>query len=330
MLRPIAARRVIELIVGLVLVHVPAQAQLPAMSPKARSYLQGALDTLQSVVIRGDTVSWKNVRDTAFLIARGAQDERDTYGAIAWALGRANPHSFLQAGPAGVVARMLEGQVAYIRVPQVSGRGVAVADSIHGAIRALDAAGACGWIVDLRSNGGGNMWPMLAGIGPLLGDSIVGSFGDPATAGRWLYREGVSFLLKPDGRRDTASAISGPAHRITNARSPVAILMDGLTGSSGEAIAIAFRGRPNTRSYGSRTAGAATANRGSRLPDGANMVVTAGYMADRNGIQSNGYVEPDSVIAVPEPVFPGWPFPTDYVAAVARVWVTAQAPCRRR
>jgi hypothetical protein len=28
--------------------------------------------------------------------------------------------------------------------------------------------------VDLRGNGGGNMWPMLAGVGPVLGEGIVG------------------------------------------------------------------------------------------------------------------------------------------------------------
>lgn len=315
---------------ALVLSQASAAAQTPAMSSRARTYLQGALDTLQAVILRGDTVSWRNVRDTAFLIARGAQEERDTYGAIAWALRRANPHSFFQARPAGVVWRVLEGQVAYVRVPQINGPGVALADSIHSAIRMLDSEGACGWIVDLRSNGGGNMWPMLAGIGPLLGDSIVGSFGNPSTADRWLYRDGTSLVLKPDGRRDTATAISGPGYRLKSDLPPVAVLLDGITGSSGEALALAFRGRPNTRSYGSSTAGAATANRGSRLPDGANMVVTAGYMADRTGAQSDGRVQPDSLVSVPAPVFPGWPFATDYVASVARNWVSSRAACRQR
>ncbi len=322
--------RLIAAGVALCVSQVPAAAQAPPMSRRAHAYLQGALDTLQAVIIRSDTVSWRNVRDTAFLVARGAQEERDTYGAVAWALRRANSHSFLQARPGGVAWRMLAGRVGYVRVPQINGAGVPAADSIHGAIRSLDSAGACGWIVDLRSNGGGNMWPMLAGAGPLLGDSIVGSFGDPALADRWLYRDGAAFLLKPDGRRDTVSVIRGPAHRLKDALPPVAVLMDGITGSSGEALALAFRGRPNTRSYGTPTAGAATANRGSRLPDGANMVVTAGYMADRTGAQSDGRVQPDSIVDVPAPVFPGWPFATDAAASVARSWVSSRPHCRPR
>jgi hypothetical protein len=47
---------------------------------------------------------------------------------------------------------------------------------------------------------------------------------------------------------------------------PVAVLVDGGTGRSGEALAVAFPGRPNTRSFGQATAGFATVNRGSRSP----------------------------------------------------------------
>ena len=42
------------------------------------------------------------------------------------------------------------------------------ADYVDAAHDVLGAA-ACGWIVDLRSNGGGNLYPMLAALAPLLG-----------------------------------------------------------------------------------------------------------------------------------------------------------------
>jgi carboxyl-terminal processing protease len=306
-----------------------AGGQAPAISPRALGYLTGALDTMQAVIIHRDTVTWKNVRDSALLIARGAQDERDTYGAIAWALRRANGHSFFQARQTGVVSRLLEGRVGYVRVPQIGGAGVATADSIHSAVRMLDSTGACGWIVDLRGNGGGNMWPMLAGIGPLLGDTIVGSFGESAAADRWFYRDGISANLKANGSRDTAARITVPPYRLKDPNAPVAILFDGITASSGEALAVAFRGRPNTRSFGSISAGAATANRGSRLPDGANMVVTADFMTDRRGVGSGGQLTPDTTISMPAWIFPGWPFPTDQTASVARAWVIRQSACRR-
>src|SRR4051812_19494572 len=46
----------------------------------------------------------------------------------------------------------------------------AFATRVQELIRAVDQPPAWGWIVDLRQNGGGLMWPMLARIGPLLGE----------------------------------------------------------------------------------------------------------------------------------------------------------------
>ena len=50
---------------------------------------------------------------------------------------------------------------------------------IQDQIKIMDHPYNIGWIVDLRGNGGGNMWPMLAGIGPILGEGIAGYFIDP-------------------------------------------------------------------------------------------------------------------------------------------------------
>jgi hypothetical protein len=52
-----------------------------------------------------------------------------------------------------------------------------LADSLQSLIRGVDARDPCGWIIDLRHNHGGNMWPTLAGVGPILGDDDkAGSF----------------------------------------------------------------------------------------------------------------------------------------------------------
>ena len=48
-----------------------------------------------------------------------------------------------------------------------------------------------GWLIDLRGNGGGNMWPMLAGIAAVLGEGDLGSFQSPgAGASTWLLKDG--------------------------------------------------------------------------------------------------------------------------------------------
>ena len=99
----------------------------------------------------------------------------------------------------------------------------------------------------------------------------------------------------------------------------------GGAGRAGEAVAVAFRGRPLLRIFGEPTAGYATVNRGSRLPDGTNMVVTTGYYADRTGRQVGASLEPDETVDVGRT---GWPYATDRGAAAAEAWVRSTAGCR--
>lgn len=301
-----------------------AQTSAVRMNSEVEAYLTAALDTIEAVTLGGDTLPWPLIRDSAFYYAYGARKPSDTYGAIHWALLRANKHSFLQARRAGAVSELIDGRYGYIRVPQRGGAAVALADSLHTAVRSLEARGACGWIVDLRGNGGGNMWPMLAGIGPLLGDSIVGYFGSGTEAQGWYYRHGVSGVLHPGGGLDTASQVTVEPVELSTTLPPVVVLIDGGTGSSGEAVAVAFLGRPNTRTFGEPSSGFATVNRGSPLPDGANMVVTTGYYADRRRIQIVERVGPDE--SVPGGV-EDWPFPTDRVAEAATLWLSGQPAC---
>jgi len=57
----------------------------------------------------------------------------------------------------------------------------------------LDRSHPAGWIVDLRGNVGGNMWPMLAGIGPVLGEGDdLGEFFTLDSHSTWKYRDGVA------------------------------------------------------------------------------------------------------------------------------------------
>ncbi len=308
---------------GILAPQPPPPPSAPLMSPDARDYLSAALDSIERSILRPGNLNWTVLRDSAMILAAGAQRSYDTYPAIEWTLRRANKHSFLQVPTPGAVATMLPGRVGYVHVPQRGGAAVALADSLHEAVRTLTRDGACAWIVDVRANGGGNMWPMLAGVGPLLGDTLVGSFGGQADSPRWHYRHGVSGILAASGRLDTASRITTAPLDPVPATVPVAILFDGGTGSSGEAVVIAFLGRPNVRTFGSPSAGFATVNRGVRLPDGANMVVTTGYNADRRGISHGDQLTPDSLIALPT----GWPSPTDRVSAGALHWLAKQTGC---
>jgi carboxyl-terminal processing protease len=303
-------------------------ASFPTMSESAHAYLGEALDSLQAVSMRRSTTDWQTVRDSAFVLAAGAQRPDQTYGAINWALRRVDRHSGLQAPFPWVSPEMIDGRFGYFRVPlHPVGTEASLADTLHHVLRDLEERGACGWVVDLRMNGGGNVWPMYAGIGPLLGDSVLNVRIDEGTVvSRTLYVDGNAIAVGPAGERDVHASVALP-YRMRDGNAPVAVLTDGATASSAEALAIAFRTRPNTRLFGQPTGGYATGNRGVRLPDGANMVVTVDAMRDRTGREYGDPIVPDEIIEMPRGF---WPSTTDAVARRAVEWLTEQSRCMAR
>ncbi|HEX2032930.1 MAG TPA: PDZ domain-containing protein, partial [Chloroflexota bacterium] len=91
----------------------------------------------------------------------------------------------LQRGPfdsyLSPLGRRLAGDVGYLELPEHVGRGAddaaneaqgeRYASEAHQLMREVDEPAVRGWIVDLRRNQGGNLWPMLAALGPLLGEA---------------------------------------------------------------------------------------------------------------------------------------------------------------
>ena len=75
---------------------------------------------------------------------------------------------------------LAEAGIAYIDVPWISTADKKVctnfADSLQRLIANYDKQGVTKWIIDLRNNTGGNCWPMLAGLGPLIGNGVYGYF----------------------------------------------------------------------------------------------------------------------------------------------------------
>jgi len=73
----------------------------------------------------------------------------------------------------------------------------------------------------------------------------------------------------------------------------VAVLTGPHTASSGEAVTVAFRGRPNTRSFGAGTAGLSSGNSAFPLPDGSEILLMTTIDRDRDGHRYGGVLEPD-------------------------------------
>jgi carboxyl-terminal processing protease len=283
---------------------------LATIRPEAAAYLEAALDLMEENGINRLQVDWPAMRAIAGRLAASAGKPSDTYAAIRYVLRAAGGrHSFFltptEAAEWDQVtvadtppprAKLLLDRLGYVAVEGVlitnSDEAAEYATLVQQLIRDLDAQAPCGWIVDLRENTGGNMYPMLAGLGPILGEGVAGEFEEPlGYTTQWSYRDGQSFYGD-----EGVTRVTGPAYHLQAAHPPVGVLIGPKTASSGEAMVISFRGRPDTRSFGHSTAGLSTGNAGFPLSDGAVIFLTTAVMADRTGQDYGTYIEPDEVI----------------------------------
>jgi carboxyl-terminal processing protease len=159
------------------------------------------------------------------------------------------------------------------------------------------------------------MWPMLLGVGPLLGSVEVGGFRDAEGGlGTWSYNEGRAELRGPTGKVEVTMQLASDPF-VFKSLQPVAILIDQRTASSGEGLAIAFCGRGQTRFFGRHTAGLSTANHGYELGDGAHLVLTVAVDLDRTGRAYEDGIQPDVDVAA------GSPGEIDPVTQAAVEWI---------
>jgi carboxyl-terminal processing protease len=156
------------------------------------------------------------------------------------------------------------------------------------------AVNPCGLIIDLSTNSGGNMWPMMGGIAPLYDEGTLETFenrhGDRQAVN---VRDGVlrmnnAVFPRVDG---LVSLPTAPKH--------IAILLGTRTASSGEITALGFKGQGNVRFFGRPTAGATTANTSIRLSNGGQLALTTARILDRSGTHHQGPVLPDVVSDAP-------------------------------
>ena len=290
----------------------PSPAPPPTISATARQYLEQVLNVMQNNSINRLTIDWASVRAEVNAAAGTAQTIDETFPAIRVAIARlGDGHSSYRSASGtttifvatrsctgtGGAARpaSLPDTIGYVSVGFFGGtpaEAVVFANNIQNVIRAADRDDLAGWIVDLRGNGGGNMWPMIAGVGPVLGDDVLGFFISPTGAtSQWELRDGASI-----SGTFVAHRVDNP-YRVRRQRPRVAVLTDGGVASSGEATVVAFRQRPDTRSFGLPTCGLSTANSGFTLSDGAVLNLTVSVMADRTRVPYGDRIQPDEVVA---------------------------------
>jgi C-terminal processing protease CtpA/Prc len=192
---------------------------------------------------------------------------------------------------------LLEEKYAYVRVPGIKANGFAEVNVYARAIRdTIDYYGrkdVKGFVLDLRLNMGGNMYPMLSGLGCLLGDGEIAYEVDLTdTIVRTWHIEQGNFVLNDFPVTNLEQASIKGLNEI-----PVVVLIGPVTASSGSTTAIAFKGRRNVILIGEPTAkGYTTSNGYFQFAPDFYMNFAVAYVADRNMRLYPSEVEPDVII----------------------------------
>jgi len=281
------------------------------MSDTARNYLNSFFEIVDSKSLRRDSINLGEIKNRVFDQFKNAQSIADCYPAIVRTLTELGDHHsvFLPYDQVKVwlsdtednrsfqygSGRLLQNEIGYVLLPSFNSgsprKMQLFADTLQRTIESLDKNKISGWIIDLRNNGGGNCWPMLAGIGPLLGEGTCGYFARRNGLGpTWKYINGI--IYEGD---EALVRVLDPYH-LKKEFTRVAVLTGPMTASSGEVVVVSLIGRPNTKSFGEPTCGLSTGNQDFKLSDGSMLFLTTSVYADRNKHSYGGKIVPDEIV----------------------------------
>jgi len=280
-----------------------------SLSQTPEEYLQTAIEIIRENALNSDKINWDKALPEAMGFLEFASTTVDTYPIIKNLLKKLEDnHSYFKTPQKykkdkfstveendPITGKFLESKIAYLNIPYIRGytdeKNLLYSTIIQDQIAALDSLEPIGWIVDLRENTGGNMWPMLAGLGPLLGEGILGymSFLDEDIS--WIYKNGTIGFDE-----NILITLPDSGYVVSNPNLPIAVLIGDQTMSSGEAVTISFICNENAKLFGQPTQGLSTVNVSHKLSDGALIVLTEGIFTDRTGRKYGSEIEPDVLV----------------------------------
>ncbi len=266
--------------------------------PSAERYGKDALATIGKNGIYSGSDEWKSTYEECLKMIENAESYEDTYPAIKKALSVCGgKHSMLMTKSESqstsdsydevLPTVSLNGDIAVIKLPDFLGTAEAgrkyakvAEDFIHENRDKIK-----GVVLDLRGNTGGDMGPMATAVSSLLPDGELMYY---------HYRSyDVPVTLK-DGVISNAGTGGKSLYPDEKLKVPVAILTDGMTASSGEALTLCFRGLENVKTFGAPTAGYTSVNMLYSLYDGAQLYLTVAFDKARTGeIFKETSIEPD-------------------------------------
>lgn len=294
------------LILYCVLVTIQGKAQ---QADSVRLFVDSALNLMQSKSLYSKDLNWKIISDSVHTLVKNANTYEETAPALRFAFNllqdkhgwlvingkdyhnpfvlrddsRINQATKSVITKPSVRSKLLQNKYAYLSIPFFGGQTLtsmnAFAQRVQVSLCRVLSPSVKGIIIDLRLNGGGNMYPMIIGISNVIGDGkFTGSVNSKGDNEGWLEMKNHTITLL-----DTM--VIKLQKTCGNLESkPVAVLIGPATGSSGEQLAIILSLRKKTILIGEPTAGYVTGNNGYLLPGHENGIVLAeSYTIDRNG-----------------------------------------------
>ena len=283
-----------------------------------RVFVDSALNIMQRRSIFASSLNWMVIRDSAHKMSAKATNYAEATPAIQFAFNllqdkhgwldlngvqyfnpfvkrdesRINEQTLKAIVRAPIKSAVLEKGYAYLAIPFTNGQTKdkmnRFAQQVQDSLCKVVTSATKGLVIDLRLNGGGNVFPMIIGIINVLGDGN--------------YTESVNSL----GEKEGELVIKGQQITLLDTivvklqkscgdltRLPVVVLTGPATGSSGEQLAIILSMRKNTILIGENTAGYTTGNNGFLLPGTDNgIVIGESYTRDKAGKIYLGEVSP--------------------------------------
>ncbi|WP_293786449.1 S41 family peptidase [uncultured Pedobacter sp.] len=297
------------LIILCVILQIPGYSQSNLPSRTTVKLNKEIFNILKNNSMFSDKLDWRNIQEESKILSLTTNDSTNKQVLYNFYTGKlraaGDKHSFFISGKRmkqiaeAPVAEQPQGDylgagVAWVKVPRClsfnEAKDAHFADTIRRIIQKLDTENAVeGWIVDLRHNTGGNMWPMLAGLNALVADGTAGYFVSSESMENkrpWPNENG-----KISGKPADIST-----YKIKNNSAKIAVLLDARTGSSGEMAAVSLLGLPNVKSFGQTSAGYTTANYTFNLSNGDQLQLARTYVADRTGKGYPENIKPDVFI----------------------------------
>ncbi len=189
-------------------------------------------------------------------------------------------------------AAMLENGVGYLYLPSfaLSGTGARV----HSLLAGLAADGASAYVLDLRGNLGGS----VAELGVVLGAFVDGDWGVATSRGDVAWTGSVARL--PGG--GLVASLTEPSGQLVRRidldqavaiRAPLAVLVDGQTGSAAEVAANVLQASGRAFVVGEPTSGNVEVVQGFRLADGSSVLVAVANLRREDGGSMDDGIVPD-------------------------------------